>query len=340
MQIKGEDPASDYLSVPIGFLIELASSTTQQDIFQAFARWISVVMDTERATVALPDGNGGLKVLAIQGNEAISTGVSVPIDGTMIGRVFRNRRSEICFDLAASSHLGDCAKLSAAGLAACIDAPLVIGDRCFGVLAIGFGDASLASDERLLILESMAGCLASSMLLHEQLQTLSDLSVRDPLTKAYNRRFFQQYAGKAWERWQAANTGFSLAVVDLDHFKSINDTYGHEFGDDVLCGVADTMRRASRADDVVVRMGGEEFCLVFPETCLKSASELAEEIRQSIQKTVFWHDGTQVPVTASIGVAATNPHQDSVRALTMMADEALYRAKRNGRNCIASAQPN
>lgn len=172
----------DALNVPIGFLIDLSASKERDELFQAFARWSAVIMNSDRATVAVWNGADGLDILAIEGNQAIATGATMPVEGSLIGRVFKSKTSEICTDFTAEPHLAEFPRLAAAGLRAVIDVPLVVGDRCFGALAAGYVAPADATSDRRLILESIAGCLASYMLMHEQLQKLSEQSIRDALT--------------------------------------------------------------------------------------------------------------------------------------------------------------
>ena len=129
----------------------------------------------------------------------------------------------------------------------------------------------------------------------------------------------------------------TLAVVDIDHFKRINDQYGHQTGDIVLVEVAKTMRTRLRPTDFIARFGGEEFVMIFPQTSLAGAAVAAERLREAVRLTrVKTRDGMQIPsATVSIGLAELQPGQD-VASLLQLADEALYRAKHNGRNRVES----
>ena len=255
-----------------------------------------------------------------------------------IGRVFATRKPELCEDLKAATGDADCEKLAAGGLAACMDAPILIGDRCFGVLAVGYEEVERATSERLLVLRALARCLASFLLLHDQLTQLREMAHTDPLTKAYNRRQFQHRAAEEWTAWEADGVEFSLLLIDLDHFKSLNDTYGHDFGDDVLRMVAKCLRDTTRRQDMVVRMGGEEFCLLLPGTGLETAHGIAERVCNAVSSLSFLVDGQSVNVTVSIGVSATKLDIDDLRTLSMRADQALYKAKNSGRNQVIAAE--
>jgi diguanylate cyclase (GGDEF)-like protein len=120
-----------------------------------------------------------------------------------------------------------------------------------------------------------------------------------------------------------------LAVLDIDHFKQINDRHGHLFGDRALCAVADAISRAVRSTDVAVRYGGEEFLVVLPNTRLDAASEIAERIRQQVKALPL-----PVPITVSVGIADGDASRDQPEAVFERADQALYRAKNSGRDRV------
>lgn len=322
-------------TIPIGFLIELSETTDQQDVLVAYARWVSKIIETDRATVALAcDSDPSvLRVMAIEGREANATDNLISIEGSVIGQTYRHRRSDICLDLAGHGGPAE-ARLARVGLTACITSPIAIGDRCWGSIAVSFADPAAATEQRLLVLETMARCLASYILLHEQLCKVSELAITDPLTKAYNRRYFQDYASELWKTWKENGEAFSIVTTDLDGFKKINDTYGHGFGDDVLRLVASKLRDETRIGDQLVRMGGEEFCIVLPETDDVAASALAERMRAAIEAVSFQHGDLCVRITASFGVVTSGAQHDSLHAMMIATDEALYAAKRKGRNRV------
>ena len=169
-------------------------------------------------------------------------------------------------------------------------------------------------------------------------QELAALSITDPLTRLYNRRHFDSVISEEVERSRRIGSPLSLMMLDIDHFKRINDTYGHPFGDECLRQVATIIRQnAKRAGDLAARFGGEEFILVLPANDIEHASLVAESIRSGIEALVIEHAGHSVSVTISIGVAClVMDMQTGIEPLIGAADAALYRAKRNGRNQIAT----
>src|SRR5205085_5911562 len=161
------------------------------------------------------------------------------------------------------------------------------------------------------------------------------LSITDGLTKLYNHRYFQDELLRAYEESHRYQRPLSLAIIDLDYFKKVNDTYGHAVGDEVLKGVSKIFRDSVRSSDLVARYGGEEFAVMMPETLLDDAIAFSEKIRSLIESTPMKTQAGELHVTVSIGLAAV-PHSriHSSKELVVQADKALYRAKRNGRNQV------
>ncbi len=175
--------------------------------------------------------------------------------------------------------------------------------------------------------------------LHDQLAAansrLETLSRVDPGTSLYNRRHFFERLEEEFERMRRQNVPLALLMLDVDHFKTANDTHGHVFGDFVLTEVADILRDSIRRIDIVARYGGEEFALILPSTTLHYAKMLADRLRKSIEAALFAKDGAWTRLTVSIGVAeARTSDADNADLLVKRADEALYRAKSKGRNRV------
>jgi len=166
-----------------------------------------------------------------------------------------------------------------------------------------------------------------------------EMAITDPLTGLHNRRYLDSHLQSLFDRAMARRRPLSAMIVDIDRFKSINDTYGHDGGDAVLREVAARLRRNLRGIDLVCRYGGEEFVVVMPETELAIAERVGERIRQQIAGEPFSLGGASgtVSVTVSIGVAGLLLPQDGLEALMKRADMALYEAKTGGRNRVAAA---
>jgi diguanylate cyclase (GGDEF)-like protein len=159
----------------------------------------------------------------------------------------------------------------------------------------------------------------------------------DALTSLPNRRAFE----RAWRAEIARHDRYvqplALILLDLDHFKQINDRWGHDAGDEVLRRVADTLRRAVRDVDLAARLGGEEFVILLPETTFAAASEAAERLRLAVESLQVHWLGQNIPVRVSIGVSACPSSVALPGELLKSADAALYEAKRGGRNRVVTA---
>jgi diguanylate cyclase len=165
-------------------------------------------------------------------------------------------------------------------------------------------------------------------------------ALSDALTGVHSRRWLDETLPRLCDRHRFDGMPLTLGVVDVDHFKRINDQHGHPTGDQVLIQVARTLRGKLRPTDFVARFGGEEFVVIFPSTPLNGAKIAAERLREAIAKAEFKaRDGSDLPrVTISLGLSALGPDQD-VAALLERADKCLYAAKNNGRNRVEATLP-
>jgi diguanylate cyclase (GGDEF)-like protein len=186
-------------------------------------------------------------------------------------------------------------------------------------------------------LESVADILATATQNSRYVDRVRQLAYRDGLTGVFNRRYFDSRLVDEITRAARYGGGVSVLMIDLDHFKKINDDFGHMLGDDVLRAVSAVFVRQLRKVDVVCRYGGEEFAVVLTATQGASAAAVAEKLRRAIANTEF--AGVPYPVTVSIGVAEFPAHGITRDDIIRAADAALYDAKASGRNqvCLASA---
>jgi len=168
---------------------------------------------------------------------------------------------------------------------------------------------------------------------HEEIYRLTTI---DGLTQIFNKRYFLETLEREIGRAERYRRDLSLIIFDIDHFKKINDTYGHLAGDHVLKHLALVIKSRIRREDILSRYGGEEFTIILPEIDKENAAQFAEKIRKLIEKAVFRFEDTEIPVTISIGVARYTPDVGDVSDFIKLADDKLYEAKTQGRNLVRS----
>ena len=174
--------------------------------------------------------------------------------------------------------------------------------------------------------------------LQEALRVLEEQALRDSLTGLYNRRYLREFLSRELQRAKRAGVAVAVIMMDLDHFKRVNDTFGHDAGDHVLREVATLLKSCVRGSDVVCRFGGEEFVLILTDATLEVALRRCEEIRAAVKRLEPIHEGRALGgPTASLGVALFPHHAGDHDALVRASDEAMYDAKRSGRDRIAIA---
>jgi len=157
---------------------------------------------------------------------------------------------------------------------------------------------------------------------------------KDELTNLYNRRAFFEQGKQLFKQARRYPQHISVMMIDIDHFKSINDNHGHTVGDNVLKAIGGLLQNTVREADILARIGGEEFAVILPQTGVEEASTLAERIRQRIEAVDIQHDTLQIKITASFGIAACMAEGDDLDRMLTKADDALYIAKKKGRNQV------
>jgi len=175
--------------------------------------------------------------------------------------------------------------------------------------------------------------------LRSNIETSVSMAALDELTRLHNRRYLMTHLAREFERARANGKPLALVVIDVDHFKKVNDGYGHAAGDLVLVELAQRMLQLTRSSDLSARYGGEEFVVVMPQTDLPVARAVAERLRHGVAERPIsvGRSGNSVDVTISVGVAAMAPAMASPDDLFRVADDALYKAKSAGRNRVVCA---
>jgi diguanylate cyclase (GGDEF)-like protein len=215
--------------------------------------------------------------------------------------------------------------------------PLRTGDRVLGTIVLGARGAGAYDRDAVRQMEVVAMQAAESILRARLFEETERLATTDGLTGLVNHRTFQGRLDEHLALAERYGKKLSLLLCDIDHFKSVNDTYGHPMGDVVLRGIARTLAKEARAADVVARNGGEEFAIVMPETDAAGAVTIAERIRERVGATTFETGKGPLRVTLSLGIATFPDDAAKKPALVERADACLYHAKRHGRNQTVSA---
>jgi diguanylate cyclase (GGDEF)-like protein len=218
-------------------------------------------------------------------------------------------------------------------IASMVAEPLISEGATIGVLSVSSPEVGAFSETDELLARLLANCSVPPI----QRARLERLAVTDDLTLAFNGRYLASRMLEEMDRARRAGDTLSVLLMDLDHFKNVNDTHGHAMGDRVLRAFVDRVRGATRRADVLVRKGGEEFVLLMPGTMATEAKTIAERIRQNAAEKPIALGEVSVEQTVSIGVA-TWDGRESPEALELRADRAMYQAKELGRNRVAVAK--
>jgi len=312
----------------------LQSCINKDEVFAAALAYAPKIFPTSRGAVALLNPERSLAEVAGFWNEC-----ELPV------KVFE---SNSCWALRTGHpHLvvaGDttapCAH--AAGLQQtymCI--PILAQGEALGILHFQATDeAPVLADAELSLKTTFAGQVGLSVANIRLREALRSQSIKDSLTGLYNRRYLTEMLDREIRRAVRAEQSLGILMIDLDHFKNFNDTYGHDAGDAVLRQAASFLSKSIRVEDIVCRFGGEEFVVILPTADVNAAYARGERIRSKIRELTVLHQGHSLGmVTVSIGVAALPEHGTSPQVLLDAADAALYRAKREGRDRVVKADP-
>ncbi|MGL6644483.1 GGDEF domain-containing protein [Aeromonas caviae] len=184
------------------------------------------------------------------------------------------------------------------------------------------------------VLQCLANWLALNIQLHLQVTEMEQQASTDYLTETANRRAFMNEGERRLIMSRLADTPIFVGILDLDHFKNLNDKYGHDAGDYVLKAIATLVKREIRAEDIFARIGGEEFAIIVSDCHPDNSSAIFDDIRALIEQQIIEYEGEIIRLTASIGFSASSGQDTELSSILKRADAALYAAKRNGRNRV------
>jgi len=288
--------------------------------------------------VALWDGAAG-EILASHDREAVPVGARFAAEESLLAMAARNgamivrdhwrrERDRVPFLFKAERFSVEPRAVAAV--------PLIAMTEVVGVLGF-WSDDDVFDPEALRLVDTLAKYAANQLRIARRYGHMRELADHDRLTSLHNRQAFDHAFEAEAARFDRYGRPFSIILFDIDHFKSVNDRFGHPAGDAVIVAVAQTLTRTLRGIDFSARYGGEEFVVLLQETPLQQAADLAERIRHAIESTATGAAAQNIAVTCSFGVAAAPECSHEPRALVKLADDALYRSKQAGRNRVTVA---
>lgn len=315
----------------------LASATTEAQVIEAGVSGAREFAAFDFAVVTLFDKNSNEhEICAVSGEGADAlVGQRFKHNAGLVSMVVANRHAlPYRGDYDPSHQTVFTRRLNPPPMPSLLVLPLSVHDRALGTLVLGSNRRGAFGDAVRPTLEVLASHVAVSLANARMLKRLEELATMDGLTGLFNKRALQEVATQKLKSAQRFKKPLSLLVCDIDHFKKVNDTYGHDVGDVVIKGFADVLKRVKRDTDAVGRFGGEEFVIVCEETDERGALLLGERIRSELEATQFHTELGPIKVTCSVGAALFPAAGQSWEALFKSTDEALYASKRGGRNRV------
>jgi diguanylate cyclase (GGDEF)-like protein len=328
----------------------LGAATTESSVVEAGVKSAREITSVDFAAVTLYDEAGKMhEIRAVSGDGA----------GDILGQRFRTNTGLVSMVLQNRHPLpyrGEydpqrqivfTRRVTPPAMPSIVVLPLLVHDRPLGTLVLGSRKRAAFNDAARSTLEVLASHMAVSLSNARMLRRLEELATMDGLTGLLNKRAMLEVADQKIASAKRFGKQLSVLVTDIDHFKKVNDTYGHDVGDVVIKGLGEILRRLKRNTDAVARFGGEEFVIICEETDARGAMLLAERVREELEKTVFHPQGKLGPngmplgisVNCSIGVATFPTAGGNWEEMFKAADESLYVSKRSGRNRSTAWSP-
>jgi diguanylate cyclase (GGDEF)-like protein/putative nucleotidyltransferase with HDIG domain len=318
------------LSVINNSSVILSSSLDIQEIFGSFIEELKKVVDVNWATIVLIEGEY-LCVMALTSPEisAYQVGERLPMEGTGTGWVVTQKKTFVEPDLVQERYFNTSEHFYTIGMRTLAYFPLIAKGRVIGSFIVASKTPNAYTQRHIKLLEQLAAQIAMP-LENSQLYAKAEKKARiDELTGLYNRRSLDEMIDTEISRHSRYGGAFSLAILDLDSFKSFNDTYGHLAGDTLLEEIGHSIKSAIRNADYAFRYGGDEFAILLPQTTIDAAIQVVERVRNKIAESIH---SDKIPITASIGLASWPDDGISHTDIIAAADVTLYRAKRSGGN--------
>jgi len=312
-------------------------ASDEAELVEAAMRAIRRLVPTPSGDILLANPSQNRLITAVAwGEDALEPGALVDLDRIDRCPGIRRAAAFVADDLGDDLAVHCPAHPAATGTLACV--PMSALGKTVGVIHLQRAEPGAFTPEVMRLVARVAESVGLAMANARLMTTMESQAMSDGLTGLRNARFFDPYMEQELEQAQRDRAYTSVIMLDLDHFKVFNDTYGHPAGDEALRTFARVLGSSIRASDVAARYGGEEFVVALHHAGLDDACRVAEKIRAAVEQTVIEiGPGRYAKITASLGVASTETQVQELRALVAMADAALYRAKESGRNRVEAA---
>ena len=331
---------ADEMTAVSGVLHALNSSVDVSDSFSVVAAALRVNTLCDRVSLALleePGREWATFVAIDEPNPELGLGTRIKLSDTAAAENILAGRIHLTPDLGAETNFSGERVLYKSGLRSRINLPLRIGEQVIGALNMSWLRESGYEEAQLPLLKQVASAVALAVEKSNLFQEVQEMAITDVLTGLHNRRHLFDLGFREVERLRRYGGSLAAIMLDIDHFKRVNDTHGHRVGDKVLQALAVCLKRNTRDIDIVGRYGGEEFVILMPETDQSDAFLAATRLKNQVEYEEVPYPGGTVSITISIGVAVGTQDLPNLDDLLENADTALYAAKQAGRNCVMTA---
>jgi diguanylate cyclase (GGDEF)-like protein len=322
---------------------EASASIDRRRVAAVLHRHAQMLLDVDDALLIVREPSGGLGLVVAETEREVS-GSDVPATrlfaGGLVAECMRSRATRILRDTSGDSRVPLAPferAVVARGAAALAAAPLIGRGVIHGAILFWARSAAVFHQEARRTIAMVVPHVVNALMMASLVEEVEARSMTDPLTGLANRRWLEQRLDEELDRVRRYERPLCLTILDLDHFKLVNDRLGHAAGDDALRKLAALLLAERRSTDLVCRYGGEELVLILPETWPGDALTLAERIRARAEAGAVGHHQDGSPITLSVGIASAGVDRNLPSTLFAAADAALYRAKSGGRNQVQLA---
>ncbi|MFZ5632422.1 MAG: diguanylate cyclase [Bacillota bacterium] len=321
---------------------DLASQKDLNSTVQVIARAAAEMVEIEFSAIFLADQDGRLTIRSAHGipGEIVESYNASPytLDSPEVTDLYRNKVPLLHGDIRNKQSVKP--HLIMPGINSFYSFPVLYEDQIIGFLNLYSREKNKLSRDMIYLIQALSGQVNTAITNFYEFQKMRTMASVDGLTGLFNKKYFLETIGDLLSDAANAGSPLALAMIDIDHFKKVNDTYGHQAGDLLLKEVARLISRSVRENDFVCRYGGEEFSVIMPATAKTAAMEVADRIRSRIEGTLFsCAEREPLSITVSAGVACFPEDAANTDDLILFSDTALYTAKRSGRNRVVGYDP-